>query len=73
MSVKCLEEMESPPTTSPTAEGGMDVWYPDYDTAWTEASCKNEYPVPSGRPTYDSLLKCCKVSQQCDCELNVKR
>ena len=45
---------------SPTGAGGLDVWYPDYGTAWSEASCKNERPLPSGRPTYDSLLQCCR-------------
>jgi len=58
---KCLSELESPPTTSPTQAGGVgDKWYADYDTAWTEAGCKADLPVPSGRPTYDSQLACCK-------------
>jgi hypothetical protein len=56
----CLKSLPNPPTTSPTEEGGLDVWYPDYDTAWSEASCKNDRPLPSGRPTYDSQLSCCK-------------
>ncbi|KAL7527059.1 hypothetical protein ACHAXR_001779, partial [Thalassiosira sp. AJA248-18] len=53
-----------PPTTSPTEEGGVgDVWYPDYDTPWTDAGCLNTRPypfLPGGRPTYTSMLACCK-------------
>ncbi len=56
----CLKSLPNPPTSSPTNEGGLDVWYPDYGTAWTEASCLNDRPLPSGRPTYDSPLACCK-------------
>jgi hypothetical protein len=56
----CLAGLPSPPTESPTAAGGLDVWYPDYDLAWTEGECSNQRPLPSGRPTYDSQLACCK-------------
>jgi len=63
---KCLSELESPPTTSPTMPGGFGtVWYPDYDTAWSDAGCKNEVPLPfspNSRPTYDSQLECCKAA-----------
>jgi len=63
VSGKCLSELESPPTTSPTATGGLDYFYPDYGTTWSEATCKNDRPVPflpGGRPTYDTMLLCCK-------------
>ncbi|KAL7524468.1 hypothetical protein ACHAXR_000586, partial [Thalassiosira sp. AJA248-18] len=44
--------------------GGVgDVWYPDYDTPWTDATCLNTRPLPfttGSRPTYTSLLACCK-------------
>lgn len=56
----CLNQLPSPPTTSPTTGGGLDVWYPDYETPWSEAGCRNDRPMPSGRPTYSSMLACCK-------------
>jgi len=63
MSGKCLSQLASPPTTSPTIAGGLgDEWYPDYATSWPEAGCLNKVPVPSGRPTYDSQLACCKAA-----------
>jgi len=63
MSGTCYSKMESPPTLNPTGVGGPDVWYPDYDAVWTEATCKNDNPLPfgpGGRPTYLSMLECCK-------------
>ena len=27
---KCLSQLPSPPTTSPTTAGGYEFWYPDY-------------------------------------------
>jgi len=63
---KCLSELASPPTTSPTMAGGVGLlWYPDYSTAWSDAGCKNEVPLPfspNSRPTYDSQLECCKAA-----------
>ena len=59
---KCLSQLPSPPTTSPTTAVG-DVWYPDYETDYTEAGCINTRPypfTPGGRPTYDTQLACCK-------------
>jgi len=56
----CLSELPNPPTTSPTSVGGLDVWYPDYATAWSVAGCINDRPLPSGRPTYSTMLACCK-------------
>ena len=38
---------------------------PDYETAWAEAGCMNNGPLPSGRPIYESQLQCCKGA----CEL----
>ena len=63
MSGKCISQLPSPPTTSPTGSGGYDFYYPDYDTPWSSATCKNERPLPfgpGGRPTYNSMLACCK-------------
>ena len=60
---KCLSMLNRPPTTSPTGVGGLDFYYPDYDTAWSIATCKNERPLPflpGGRPVYDTMLECCK-------------
>ncbi len=31
----CISNLPYPPTSSPTNTGGLDVWYPDYDTSWT--------------------------------------
>mmetsp|Transcript_4109 Transcript_4109/g.9334 ORF Transcript_4109/g.9334 Transcript_4109/m.9334 type:complete len:442 (-) Transcript_4109:234-1559(-) len=56
----CVSKLPSPPTTSPTNSGGLDVYYPDYSTDWTNAYCKNEYPMPNGWPTYSTMLACCK-------------
>lgn len=63
MSGKCLSQLPNPPTLSPTGAGGLDYWYPDYDTPWDRATCKNDRPLPflpGGRPTYDTQLACCK-------------
>eukprot|EP00580_Thalassiosira_gravida_P014834 CAMPEP_0201682426 /NCGR_PEP_ID=MMETSP0494-20130426/51614_1 /ASSEMBLY_ACC=CAM_ASM_000839 /TAXON_ID=420259 /ORGANISM="Thalassiosira gravida, Strain GMp14c1" /LENGTH=482 /DNA_ID=CAMNT_0048166185 /DNA_START=132 /DNA_END=1580 /DNA_ORIENTATION=- len=59
----CLSQLPSPPTLSPTDEGGLDFWYPDYDTSWAVATCLNTRPIPfspGGRPTYSSDLECCQ-------------
>ena len=57
----CLRRLPSPPTSSPTGEGGgLAVYYPDYNTAWPDAKCINVAPMPSGRPTYSTMLACCK-------------
>ncbi|EJK65095.1 hypothetical protein THAOC_14098, partial [Thalassiosira oceanica] len=56
----CLSQLDSPPTTSPTSSGGLDVYYPDYKTAWEKAACVNTRPMPSGRPVYSTMLACCK-------------
>ena len=45
---------------SPTSAGGLDVYYPDYDTTWDKAACVNTRPMPSGRPVYLTMLACCK-------------
>lgn len=78
MSGKCLAQLPSPPTTSPIGSGGLDFYYPDYDSAWSEATCKNDAPLPfankNDRPTYDSKEACCKgaysgqVSHSCMCD-----
>jgi len=60
MSGKCLNMLPSPPTSSPTKAGGLDVYYADYATAWSDAGCINDAPMPSGRPTYATQLACCK-------------
>jgi hypothetical protein len=56
----CLADLPSPPTVSPTATGGPNVWYADRDADWTQGTCINTAPVPNGRVTYDSELECCK-------------
>ncbi|EJK54291.1 hypothetical protein THAOC_26098, partial [Thalassiosira oceanica] len=58
----CLSQLDSPPTMSPTSVGGLDVYYPDYNTAWDKAACVNTRPMPSGRPAYSTMLACCKGS-----------
>ena len=41
-------------------------WYPDYNTAWSEAGCSNKLPLPfhnpKDRPRYDTQLECCQNS-----------
>jgi hypothetical protein len=56
----CLRQLPSPPTTSPTKSGGLDVYYPQYDIPWSDAFCTNAGPMPNGRPTYTTMLACCK-------------
>jgi len=56
----CLSQLPSPPTMSPTQTGGLDVYYPDYATAWFAAGCINTRPLPSGRSTYSTQIACCK-------------
>ncbi|KAL7526112.1 hypothetical protein ACHAXR_001322 [Thalassiosira sp. AJA248-18] len=56
----CLSQLPNPPTQSPTRTGGLDVYYPDYDTAWPDAGCINTRPMPSGRPAYATMVACCK-------------
>ncbi|EJK70750.1 hypothetical protein THAOC_07863, partial [Thalassiosira oceanica] len=73
---KCLSELASPPTTSPTSAGGADVYYPNYSKSWAEATCINDNPVPSGRPTYSTQSACCsgayggQTSQACVCAVD---
>ncbi|KAL7524469.1 hypothetical protein ACHAXR_000589, partial [Thalassiosira sp. AJA248-18] len=43
----CLSQLPNPPTPSPTDAGGLDVYYPDYDTPYADAYCKNERPMPN--------------------------
>jgi len=70
----CLSQLPSPPTMSPTAAGGLDVYYPDYATTWSEAGCINDRPLPSGRPSYSTQESCCRgayggqSSGRCMCE-----
>ena len=53
--------LPSPPTTSPTDVGELDVYYPDYgQPSWPEGFCINTRPLPSGRSTYLTMLDCCK-------------
>jgi len=61
ISGKCISMLPSPPTTSPTGVGGLDIFYPDYgQPSWSEGFCINTHPAPSGRPTYATMLDCCK-------------
>jgi len=59
MSMKCIQSLPNPPTGAPTKVGGG-VFYPDYSLPWPEGKCINTTPVPSGRPTYTTMLACCK-------------
>mmetsp|Transcript_18278 Transcript_18278/g.32216 ORF Transcript_18278/g.32216 Transcript_18278/m.32216 type:complete len:548 (-) Transcript_18278:144-1787(-) len=56
----CLAQLPNPPTLSPTETGGLNVFYPDYSTDWSGASCTNTRPMPNGRPKYSTMLDCCK-------------
>ncbi|KAL7530418.1 hypothetical protein ACHAXR_010990 [Thalassiosira sp. AJA248-18] len=60
----CLLQLPNPPTVSPTDDGagGLDVYYPDYNQEWAEGQCVNTRPMPSGRPTYLTMLACCKAA-----------
>ncbi|EJK76888.1 hypothetical protein THAOC_01324 [Thalassiosira oceanica] len=64
MSGYCLSQLDSPPTTSPTSsDSTADFWYPDYNSAWSDAECLNSLPLPfstGGRPTYPTLEACCQ-------------
>jgi hypothetical protein len=59
----CLQNLpaDERPTAAPTPDGGPDIWYANYDVAWEDGHCINKAPVPNGRNTYDSQLKCCKA------------
>merc|ERR1719428_555621 len=55
----------SPNPSLANCHGGLtDFWYPDYDTAWSIAGCKNTLPLPynnpNDRPNYDTHIACCK-------------
>jgi len=54
----CIEDLESPPTSSPTAVE-PEVFYPDYSLAWPAGVCISDRPLPSGRPTYSTKEECC--------------
>ena len=56
----CFGQLPNPPTTSPTDAGGMVIYYPDYSTAWPDAYCMDVRPMPRGRPTYTTMMACCK-------------
>ena len=62
---KCLAELPSPPTTAPSNSAKeANFFYPDYETPWANAGCKNSLPLPynnvSDRPNYPSQLACCQ-------------
>ena len=59
MSMACIHGLPNPPTSSPTKLGGG-VYYPDYTLPWPDGKCINTRPVPSGWPTFESMLACCK-------------
>lgn len=57
----CLTTLPNPPTSSPVdADGGLPIYYPNYDENWSDGYCVNTLPMPSGRPTFASELECCK-------------
>ena len=35
------------------------LFYPNYSLSWDEGQCINTLPIPSGWPTYSSILACC--------------
>lgn len=39
----------------------VDVYYPDYTPVWDEGRCINTHSLPAGRPTYSTLVACCKA------------
>lgn len=48
---------ESPePNNTPTSI----MWYPDYNSLWSQGKCTNALPFKNGRPTYDTQLECCQ-------------
>ena len=57
------ESFPVPPTGSPTDVGETNGgFYPDYDLLWVDGFCINTKPIPSGRPTYISMLSCCQAA-----------
>jgi len=60
----CIKGLPNPPTLIPTittvaGQGGG--WYADYNTAWSNAGCKNTLPLPNHATiVYISQLECCK-------------
>ena len=54
--------LPNPPTTAPTGAGGLDVYYPNYDVNYADGTCTNTGPMPNGRPTYPTMILCCKGS-----------
>jgi hypothetical protein len=61
----CISQLANPPTSAPTPTAaptklGEGTYYPDYTMPWTTGICINSTPIPSGRPTYSSMLACCK-------------
>jgi hypothetical protein len=63
----CISQLANPPTNAPTPTSaptklGEGTYYPDYTLAWTSGICINTTPIPSGRPTYSSMLACCKAA-----------
>jgi hypothetical protein len=61
LSMKCTQALPNPPTSAPTKLGGG-VYYPDFSLPWPEGKCINTAPVPNSRPTYSSMLSCCKAT-----------
>ena len=39
--------------------GSYENWWTRYSLTWEEGRCINTVPVPSGRPTYTTMLACC--------------
>jgi len=58
----CVSQLANPPTLAPTKTGGPDAYYPDYSLPWPTGKCINTVPVPSGYPTYSTMLACCKAA-----------
>ena len=61
---KYYESFPNPPTGSPT-DLGEGRYYPNYETPWEDATCKNTKPypfTPGSRSLYNSQLECCKAA-----------
>lgn len=77
MSGACLADLPNPYTTFPTMTGGvLDFFYPDYNTAWSVGTCKNEAPLPCARkgdrPSYNTMIACSIGSVCCGHILTAK-
>jgi len=73
VSETCFQNMENPPTQSPTSDSPTvsptteiaPFYYPRYEEPWTKSGCSNTRPLPfkiGDRPVYQTQLECCLVA-----------